>query len=185
MSSKLVAISAAALLFTACGPAVGAENVPPDNQTQQAAPAPYMMGPGYGQMMGYGRMGYGPMGPGMMGQGYMMGPGMMGYGPGGTMMGRGMMRGGMMGYGPGYGQGYGPGYGPMMGRPVQPLDLSVSDVKTNLERWLALRGNPNLKVGKVKEMDKNTISAEIVTKDNSLVRRYEIDRATGFVRAVG
>jgi hypothetical protein len=149
-----------------------------------------MMGPGYGPgpgMMGYGRMGYGPMGPGMMGpemmgqgymmgRGYMMGPnmmgqGMMGYGPRGHMMGR-----GMMGYGPGYA--YGPGQ-------AAPLNLSVGDVKTNFERWLAIMGNPNLKVGKIKEMDKNTISAEIVTKDNSLVRRYEIDRATGFMRAVG
>ena len=59
-----------------------------------------------------------------------------------------------------------------------PLNLSVSDVKTNLERWLAIMGNPNLKLGKIKEMDKNTISAEIVTKDNSLVRRFEIDRTT-------
>jgi hypothetical protein len=191
MSPKILAITALASILTACGPAVGQTTAP---ETQPpAAPGPYMMGPGYGPgMMGQGymmgpNMMYGQMGPGMMGPGYMMGPGMMGPG----MMGQGMMgygmgpymmgRGGMMGYGPGYGP-MGPG---MMGRAAPSLDLSVADVKNNLERWLSFRGNPNLKVGKVQEKDKNTITAEIVTKENSLVRRYEIDRSTGFMRPVG
>jgi len=119
--------------------------------------------------MGYGRgPGYG-MGQGMMGYG--MGPGMMGYGMGPGMMGQGMM-----------GYGMGPG---MMGRVAPVEDLSVNDVKTNFEHWLTWMNNPNLKLGKVKEKDKDTITAEIVTKDNSLVRRFEVNRETGFVSPAG
>jgi len=59
------------------------------------------------------------------------------------------------------------------------LDLSVADVKTLLEGRLIRRGNDRLKVGKVEQKDDNTIVAEIVTVDNSLVDRYEIDRKTG------
>ena len=80
--------------------------------------------------------------------------------------------------------GYGMGPG-MMGRVAPVEELSVNDVKTNFERWLTWMNNPNLKLGKVKEKDKDTITAEIVTKDNSLVRRFEINRETGFVRPVG
>ena len=41
------------------------------------------------------------------------------------------------------------------------------------------RGNPRLKVGDVKEKDADTITADIVTKDNSLVQRFIINRHTG------
>ncbi len=119
--------------------------------------------------------GGGMMGPGMMGGG-MMGPGMMG----GGMMGPGMM-------GPGYGCGYGMmgGYGPgMMGWSYGPqqanLNLSAKDVKSYLERWIAMTGNPHLKVGPVVEKDSNTITADIVTTDkDALVQRYNINRRTG------
>jgi len=144
-----------------------------------------MMGPhmgygmGTGMMMGPG-MGYG-MGPGMMmgpGMGYGMGPGMMmgphmGYG-----MGPGMMMGPHMGYGRGYGMGPG-----MMGEPGK--DLSADDVKQMLENRLAWRRNPNLKLGKVEEKDADTITAEIVTKEGSLVRRYSINRHTGWMQPEG
>ena len=165
---------------------------------------------GYG--MGYGRgYGYGMMGPGMMGQGYgygmgpgMMGPGMMGYGYGMPMMGYGMMGPGMMGpgmMGYGYGmpmmgygmmgQGYGMGPG-MMGYGCPNADqdgaakteLKTDDVKKMMESRLAFMRNPNLKVGKVAEKDKDTISAEIVTKDGSLVRGFEVNRHTGWMRPV-
>lgn len=109
--------------------------------------------------------GYGPMGPGMM-----MGPG---YGP----MGPGMMMG--PGYGPmGPGMMMGPGYGPM----GQGTELSIDQVRNFLEANLQRAGNPRLKIGSVKEKDKETIVAEIVTVDNSLVARYEIDRRSGFTR---
>ena len=107
------------------------------------------------------------MGPnGMMGYG--MGPGMMGNMP---MMGN-MMDPGMMGYGM---------MGPYWGG-NQALNLTVNDVKGNLERWVASTGNPNIKVGNVVEKDANTITADVVTKDNSLVQQYTVDRRTGFYR---
>ena len=170
MKTKIIAVSALVSILAACGPAVGQQTDSSGNQTQ-TAPAPNMMGrgmgPGFG--MGYGRgPGYG-MGQGMMGYG--MGPGMMGYGMGPGMMGQGMM-----------GYGMGPG---MMGRVAPVEDLSVNDVKTNFEHWLTWMNNPNLKLGKVKEKDKDTITAEIVTKDNSLVRRFEVNRETGFVSPAG
>jgi hypothetical protein len=46
-----------------------------------------------------------------------------------------------------------------------------------LERYLKQQSNPRLKVGEVKEKD--TITAEIVTADGSLVQRFKIDRHTG------
>jgi hypothetical protein len=42
--------------------------------------------------------------------------------------------------------------------------------------------NPNLKLGKVEEKDEDTIVAEIVTNDGSLVDRFEVDRHTGRMR---
>lgn len=118
-------------------------------QTQQLA-----QGQGYG------------MGPGMMGPGYGMGPGMMGPGFG---MGPGMM-------GPGQGFGMRPGFGgqPMLGR-----DLSVEDVRHMLDHRLEWTGNARLKVGDVQGLDDDTILAEILTVDGSLVERIRIDRHTG------
>ena len=136
-----------------------------------------MYGPGYGMM-------YGP-GPGMMyGPGY--GPQQYGpqqYGPG--VMGPGMM------YGPGYGPGmmYGPGYGPNMmygpgayNNTQTNLNISANDAKTYFERWIATQGNPRLKVGNVKEQDADTIVVDIVTKDNSLVQRFLVNRHNGSYR---
>jgi len=174
---------------------------------------PGMMGPGY-YGMGPGMMGQGyyGMGPGMMGQGYgpgpgqqgwRMGPGMMGqgyYGMGPGMMGPGYRMGpgygmgpGMMG--PGYGMGpgmMGPGYG--MGPEQQPgvapritprMDLSTDDVRSYFERQLAAQGNKRLKVGKVEALNDNTIEAQIVTVDGSLVEAYKVDRHTGAIAPAG
>ncbi len=152
------------------------------------------MGQGHGQGQGQGHgQGQGMrMDPGMhygngMGQGMMMGPGMgRGHGQGqGMMMGPGMGRGhgqgqGMM-MGPGTGRGMGPGlvYGwPAAGE----QDLSVEDARGWLERKLAWHGNPRLKLGEVLEVDEDTIVAEIVTKDGSLVQKFAIDRRSGVLR---
>ena len=110
------------------------------------------------------------------------------------------------GYGPGMMGGYGPGYerrgdaqndqgaqsaqgsqGPQnnqsaQNNPGNQTLLSTDDVKARVERWLTWRGNPRLKVGEVKEKDANTITADVVTKDNSLVQRFDVDRHTGFFR---
>jgi len=128
--------------------------------TQMMGPG---MGPGMGQGMGPGMgQGMGPgMGPGVMGPGH-MGPGMMGHG----MMGP---HGGMMGANWGY--------------IPPPINLSVADVKSYMERWVAATGNPRLQLGKVAEKDDDTITADIVTKDDSLVQEFEVNRHTGFFQA--
>jgi hypothetical protein len=43
--------------------------------------------------------------------------------------------------------------------------------------------NPNLKVGEVSEVDDDTITADVVTQDGSLVWRYMVDRHTGAMRS--
>lgn len=129
------------------------------------------MGPG----MMSGMMDDDMMGPGMM-QGGMMGQGAMGQGMmGGGMMGQGMMGQGMMG--PGMADG---GFIMMPGRPA----LTTEDVTQNLERMLAARANPHLKLGKVADKDANTIVGEIVTTDGSLVERYEVDKRSWVAKLV-
>lgn len=120
-----------------------------------ATAQPY--GGGWGMMGGYGP-----------GSGMMYGPG---YGPGcyGPAM--------MYGCNPGYGPGYGPGY-----TASGDLNLSTDDVKNYLSRWIAVQGNSHIKVGDVKEQDADTIVADIVTQDNSLVQRFVVNRHTGFYR---
>lgn len=61
------------------------------------------------------------------------------------------------------------------------VKLTVGDVRSNFEQWLEGQGNPRLKLGNVKDDGKNTIVAEIVTKDGSLVDRYRINRNTGAI----
>jgi hypothetical protein len=141
-------------------------------------------GQGQGPMMG---QGYGPM----MGQGC---GGMMGRGHGpmmGQHHGRMMGHGNMMGYGHmdhgRMGQGWGPmmGQGRMMGQGAYaPLaeDLSVDGVRHIMEHRVAMRQNPNLKVGEITEVDDDTITADVVTQEGSLVRRFMIDRHTGAMR---
>ena len=177
------------VIATASAPALG-------QQSQQQMPMmghgtmmggqPGMMGGQQGMMGGQqGMMGSGmgmggcPMMGGMMGSGMpMMGSGMQG------MMGQGMP---MMGAGMGMGMGC-PWCGPgMMGSgyatPQVNVNLSVSDVTSYLERWVA--GNPNIKVANVVEKDANTITADIVTKDkDALVQRYTFDRRSGFYQPV-
>lgn len=114
----------------------------------------------YGGHMGP-MMGPDMMGPGMMGPGQMtpdrMGPGAMGHG----MMGRGM--------------------GHDMMQPLR-QDLSIDDVKHMIGHRLSWTGNPNLKLGSVEEKDADTIIAEIVTQDGSLVQRFKVDRHTGWMQ---
>jgi len=111
---------------------------------------------------------------GMMGRGMMGGcPGMMG---GGMMGGQGMMGPGMMG-----GQGMmGPGYGQQYQQPQKPLE--EKDARTILENYINNMRNPNLKLGKIKDAG-TAFEAEIVTKDNSLVDKVMVDKATGWMRS--
>jgi hypothetical protein len=109
------------------------------------------------------------------GQGMMhgsMSPGMMGQMCRGMMMGSGMGSGMMQG-------GRGSGTGGLFGSRVTPMmNLSVEDVRGYLATQLERLKNKRLKVGDVRSED-GTITADIVTVDNSLVQRLKIDRHTG------
>ena len=59
------------------------------------------------------------------------------------------------------------------------LDLTVEQARTLAESRLILSGNERLKIGSVEAIDDDTITVEIVTVDDSLVVRREIDRDTG------
>jgi hypothetical protein len=99
------------------------------------------------------------MGPGMMGPG-MMGPGMMG---------------------PGYGGQYGPQYGPQYQQSRKPLE--EKDAKAIVENYIQSTRNPNLKLGKIKDMG-NGFEAEILTKDNSLADKILVDKGSGWMRSI-
>jgi mono/diheme cytochrome c family protein len=103
------------------------------------------------------------------------GPGMGGYG-----MGPGMMRG--YGMGPGYGPQYPQQYQqyPQYQQSQKPLD--EKDAREMAENYLRSTRNPNLKIGKIKDAG-SAFEAEIVTKEDSLVDRILIDKATGWMHS--
>ena len=106
------------------------------------------------------------------------------HGPGngqGQGMGMGMGQ-GYMHQGQGYmqqGHGMGQGYGDCFANQTLDKPLTVDDVRANLEQRLQRQGNDRLKVGTVVDKGEKIIAAEIVTVDDSLVRRIEIDKTTG------
>jgi hypothetical protein len=131
----------------------------------------------------------GKMGPGMM-QGEMgqqqKGQGMPPQGDMGSdmmcpMMRSGMMQGGMMGsemMGSGMMRS---GMNALFGSRVRPvMNLSVDDVRGYLASQLEHLNNKRLKLGDVNSGDA-TITADIVTVDNSLVQRLKIDRHSGAI----
>jgi hypothetical protein len=117
--------------------------------------------------------------PGMMGQGgwycpysgQWMGPGMMGKGMMGPCMGGKGMMGGQGKMVPGQGQ-------------QQQLQkpLEEKDARAILENYITNMKNPNLQLGKIKDAG-TTFEAEILTKDNSLVDKIMVDKATGWIRS--
>ena len=122
-----------------------------------------------------------------LGLGALVATATLAHGPGsgdqGNMQGYGnhMGQGSHMGQG-NMGQGYGMGAGFNADcQTNQALDkpLTVDDVRANLGQRIEQRGNDRIKVGKVAAKDDKTIVAEIVTIDDSLIRRIEIDKATG------
>lgn len=136
----------------------------------------------------------------MQGQG-MQGQGAMGmHGPSGEHEGCPQMQGGMPGHGMGqamggrmggpggmamaggHGQGLEPPYGD---RVVPPLHLSTDDVARHFAQRLERYGNERLKLGEVKAVDEHTITVDVVTVDNSLVRRLSVDRDNGAIRPAG
>lgn len=94
---------------------------------------------------------------------------------GSGMMGRGH---GMMHQGPGNDSQYGPQYN----QPQKPMD--EKDARERLENYLNSTGNPNLKLGEMK--DKGSVfEAKIVTKkEGALVDRIAVDKYSGWMRSV-
>lgn len=98
----------------------------------------------------------------------------------GNMMGSGMMGDGMMGRDSGSGM-MGPGYGPQHQQPDKPLE--EKDARAILDNYLQSMRNPNLKLGKIKDVG-NAFEAEILTKDESLVDKILVEKGTGRMRSV-
>ncbi len=140
-----------------------------------------MTTPWYGGGQGFGAPGM------MMGPGMMTGPGMMAP-RGGQQFGGGP---GMMVPGQGGPGAMAPRGGPGMMAPgprtaLPGEDLTAEDVRARLRNWLRHMGNPRLELGEVKEVDEDTIIADIVTKEGKvLVDRFRIDRHTGAMERAG
>ncbi len=113
---------------------------------------------------------------GMMGKQMMHGRKMDKSMMGGHGMDRSMMQGHMM-----QGQKMHGGRGGHGMRVVPARHLTVDDTKHYFEHHLKNMGHKRLKVGEVKQLDEDSIVAEIVTLDGSLVQRFKVDRHTGAV----
>ena len=73
------------------------------------------------------------------------------------------------------------GMGGLFGSRVVPkMNLSADDVRSYLTAQIDRLGNKRLKVGSV-NADTGNIIAEVVTVDNSLVQRMQVDRSTGTI----
>ena len=90
---------------------------------------------------------------------------------GGMMHGKMMHQGGMMNHGRQY-------MGAQQGKP-----MNIDQAKGLVEHYLQMRGNPNLKLGKISD-NKDYFVAEITTKDGSLVDKFQIDKYRGWFRSV-
>jgi hypothetical protein len=105
----------------------------------------------------------------------------MGHGYG-YSRGSGMMGGYGSGYGMGYGMmgGYGSGYG--YGRQSRSTAKSIDakEAEAMMKDYLKSSRNPNLKLGKIKDVG-SAFEAEILTKKNDLVDRVQIDKTTGYI----
>jgi len=104
-----------------------------------------------------------------------------GYGPGYGMMGGGMM-GGQWGGGPrgsaGPGAGYAGDHPCWQAASATGQPLTKEQATALVQNRLTRSGNPNLKIGNVTEKD-GLFEVEIVTKDNSLVEKVQINKQTG------
>jgi hypothetical protein len=105
------------------------------------------------------------------GYGYSRGLGMMG-GEGGYGMGPGMMG--------GYGSGMMGGYGRQSQPAGKPID--AKEAEAMMKDYLKSSRNPNLKLGKMKDTG-YAFETEIRTRNNALVDKVLIDKATGSVRS--
>jgi len=86
-------------------------------------------------------------------------------------------RGAMMGH-----MGWEGGFPSLRARLKGPLE--EPDIRRMMEAWLAQEANPRLRLGTITPKGDDAFQADIVTKDNSLVQRFDVDRRTGAMRAV-
>ncbi len=167
---KITAVSALAALALVAMPSLasahgGGEGAAAPSQSAHMSPGP-------SDMRGHESCPMETTARGMTGR-HMGGSGMMGSG----MMGQGKGAQGMMGHGSAMDRGHGM-------KVVPSVHLSTDDVRHFLDHRLAMHGNQRLKVGEVKEGDDDTIVADIVTLDDSLVQRFEVDRHSGRMKRV-
>lgn len=105
----------------------------------------------------------------------------MGHGTMCPMMRSGMMQGGMTAPGMMDSGMTRSGMGALFGSRVMPvMNLSVDDVRGYLASQLEHLNNKRLKIGNINSGD-GTVTADIVTVDNSLVQRLKVDRHTGAI----
>ena len=62
--------------------------------------------------------------------------------------------------------------------------LDEADIRRMMEAWLAQERNSRLKLGEITAKGDDHFQADIVTNDNSLVQRFQVDRRTGAMQAV-
>jgi hypothetical protein len=60
----------------------------------------------------------------------------------------------------------------------------LADVERAMHQWIALEGNPRLTLGPLIELDSSNFRADIVTRQGSLVQRFNIDRRNGRITPV-
>jgi hypothetical protein len=97
------------------------------------------------------------------------------------MMRSGMMQGEMIGSGMmGMGRMSGEAGGLFGSRVTPMMNLSVDDVRAYLSSRLERLKNKRLKIGDINSGE-GTITADIVTVDNSLVQRLKVDRHSGAI----
>ncbi len=83
------------------------------------------------------------------------------------------MMAGMMGQGRG---------APGLGVVTPSRNVAIDDVRDHFERLLQAQGNPRVRLGEIKDADKDTIVAEIITTEGSLVDRFSVDRRSGAIQ---
>ena len=77
------------------------------------------------------------------------------------------------------------GVGKMGRMRVPPVQhLTVDDVRHFFGHHLERHDNKRLKLGEVKQRDEDTITAQIVTVDGSLVQAFEVDRYNGIAKRI-
>lgn len=67
--------------------------------------------------------------------------------------------------------------------PKTTVPIGLNEAKAAFEDYISSTKNPNLRLDKIKEQN-GRFSAEVTTKEGSLVDRLELDRATGYIRSV-